>query len=114
MEKIIAYCGLDCGICPAYVATINDDNDARAKVAEQWGKEFGMEIKPEDVNCDGCLSKDGRKIGYCNVCEIRQCGVAKAVENCAHCEDYSCEKITAFHAQAAAAKETLDAVRNSL
>jgi hypothetical protein len=53
-------------------------------------------------------------MGYCNICEIRQCGITKAVENCGHCKDYSCEKITAFHAQAAAAKETLDAVKNSL
>lgn len=114
MERIIAYCGLDCSVCPAYVATINNDDAARAKLAEEWGKAFNIEMKPEDINCDGCLSKDGRHVGYCSMCGIRQCGIEKAVENCAHCVDYSCEKVSAFHLQAAPAKETLDTIRKGL
>lgn len=114
MEKILAFCGLDCSVCPAYVATINNDDTARSKIAEEWGKQFNVQMKPEDVNCDGCLSIDGRHLGYCAMCEIRKCGIGKAVENCAYCADYSCEKVSAFHAHAAPAKETLDGIRKSL
>ena len=113
MEKIIAFCGLDCSVCPAYVATINNDDAARAKIAEEWGKSFNVQMKVEDVNCDGCLSRDVRHIGYCAMCEIRKCGIGREVDNCAHCPDYSCDKVSVFHSQAASAKETLDEIRKS-
>lgn len=32
MKKLIAYCGLDCEKCDAYLATINDDQDLRKKL----------------------------------------------------------------------------------
>ncbi len=28
-KKILAYCGIDCGACPAYIATKNDDDALR-------------------------------------------------------------------------------------
>ncbi len=114
MQNNIAYCGLDCSVCPAYVATVNNDNALRAKVAEQWSKDFGGEFKAEDINCDGCVGKDGRHMGYCNVCEIRLCGEKNEVENCAHCNDYSCEKLSSFHEGTAEAKSRLDEIRMSL
>ena len=36
MKNSIAYCGLDCEKCEAYIATQNDDDDLRAKVAKEW------------------------------------------------------------------------------
>lgn len=114
MSKNIAYCGLDCSACPALIATVNNDDALRTKVAEQWSKDYGAEFKAEDINCDGCVGKDGRHVGYCNVCEIRLCGVKNEVENCAHCKDYSCEKISSFHANVTEAKSTLDEIRKGL
>lgn len=38
MTDYIAFCGLDCEQCEARIATVNDDNDLRAKVAEEWSK----------------------------------------------------------------------------
>lgn len=32
MTDFIAYCGLDCETCEARIATVNDDNELRAKV----------------------------------------------------------------------------------
>lgn len=32
MKKMIAYCGLDCEKCDAYIATINDDQKLRKKL----------------------------------------------------------------------------------
>lgn len=31
MKKMIAYCGLDCEKCDAYLATVNDDRELREK-----------------------------------------------------------------------------------
>ena len=36
MRNMIAYCGLDCRKCDAYLATINDDQALREKTAKQW------------------------------------------------------------------------------
>ena len=73
-----------------------------------------MEIKPEDINCDGCVVADGRHIAYCGMCEIRKCGMEREVENCAHCADYACEKLSAFLDQVPAARDKLDGVRENL
>lgn len=114
MDQMIAYCGLSCTKCPGLIATRNDDDEARAKVAAEWSKQFNAELKPEDINCDGCIVTDGRHIGHCAVCEIRKCGMARGVKNCSHCADYACEKLEAFLDQVPAARATLEGVRKDL
>ncbi len=37
-KEMIAYCGLDCGKCDAYLATINDDQELREKTAKLWAE----------------------------------------------------------------------------
>ena len=88
MEEMISYCGIICTECPGYIATQNDDDEQRRKIAEEWSKNYNADVKPEDVNCDGCLSVGGRLIGHCKVCEIRKCGQEKNVKNCAYCNEY--------------------------
>jgi len=113
MEKMIARCGLICSECEAYLATQNDDAAERQRLAEVWSRQFQSEIKPEDINCDGCLTESGRQIGYCAMCEIRKCAQERRVENCAHCDDYACETLVAFFGQSSdsKAKATLDEIR---
>jgi hypothetical protein len=113
MDKIIAYCGIVCSECPAYLATQKDDNAARKKVAETWAKQYNMPMKPEDINCDGCTTEGKRHVGYCSVCEIRRCGKDKLVVNCAYCDDYACDKLTKFFANAPHAKASLEKLRKS-
>ena len=93
MDKMIAFCGLVCTECPAFLATQKDDDAKRKKVAETWSKQFNVDIKPEQVNCDGCPSEGKRVFFYCSICEIRKCGQEKRVENCAHCNEYACDKL---------------------
>jgi len=111
LERITAFCGIDCASCKAFIATRENDDVKRREIAAEWSKAFGLEIKPEEVNCDGCLTKKGRHINYCNVCEIRQCGMKKAIENCAYCTDYACEKLQKFHEQAPEPKNRLEEIR---
>ena len=114
MKKNIAFCGLDCNACPAYIATVNNDDALRAKTAMEWSGAFGGEFKPEDIICDGCIGKGGRHMGYCSVCEIRLCGEKNEVENCAHCKDYSCDRLKGFHANAPEAKDILEGIRKEM
>ena len=111
MEQIIAYCGLDCGQCPALGATLKDDDAERARVAEMWSKEFGADLKPDDINCDGCLADSDRLFSHCRVCEIRACSRERGLINCAVCDDYGCEKLTKFHDMVPEARENLDRIR---
>jgi hypothetical protein len=110
MDKMISMCGLVCTTCPAFEATRDNDDAKRKATAAEWSKAFGKTIKPEDVNCVGCLAT-GVHISYCEVCEIRKCGNGKGVKNCGYCADYACEKLTKFFEMAPQAKENLEEVR---
>ena len=107
----MAYCGLVCSDCGAFIATLENDDAKRRQVADAWSKMFGREFKPQDINCDGCLTRDGRHIDYCNICEIRKCGIERGVENCAYCVDYGCEKLSKFVENVPEAKKTLEEIR---
>jgi hypothetical protein len=114
MSKMIAYCGLDCSACPAFLATQADDPQKRAETAQSWSKQFHVEIKPEEINCDGCHSSSGRLFTHPQVCEIRKCGLEKRIPHCAHCPEYACEKLTALFGMAPEAKEELDKIHREL
>lgn len=112
MERVIAYCGLVCSECSAYLATKAGDREAVEKVAAQWREEYhAPNITAENVWCDGCLAEGGRHCGHCAECGIRACGVARKVENCGRCPDYAaCEKIKGFLEMAPEAKAVLDEI----
>lgn len=94
MNKYIAYCGLNCENCEARLATINDDNKLREKVAKEWSELNNANITPEMINCTGCRLK-GVKTPFCDsICPIRQCAMQKDIETCGSCENMStCEKL---------------------
>ena len=94
MKNNIAYCGLDCSKCEAYIATVNDDNGLREKVAKLWSELNGVQITPQMINCTGCR-EDGVKTVYCeSLCAIRQCAIKKALCTCGDCaEAEKCKKL---------------------
>ena len=106
----IACCGLDCSNCGAYIAMRNNDDNKRAEVAKEWSAMYNTDIKPEDINCNGCCSEE-QKFSYCNVCEIRKCCVEKELENCAGCDMYTCDKLENFFKMAPEARTELDKLR---
>jgi hypothetical protein len=114
LDSIIAFCGLTCTECPAHMATQDDDDEARQRVAEKWSLDYGSDVKPEDINCDGCLPGKERYFSHCSQCEIRACGVVRGVENCAHCPEYACEKLEPFLQAVPAARAELDRIHGSL
>lgn len=112
MQEIVAYCGLVCTECPAYKATIKNDNKARAKIAEEWSRKYQHNFKTDDINCIGCLAVSGVQINNCKVCEIRKCGSDRKVLNCAYCVEYPCDKLNSFLARVVEAKAKLEAIRD--
>ena len=93
MNQYIAVCGLNCKTCEAFLATINNDDALRAKVAEYWSELNGVEITPEMINCEGCRL-GGKKTPFCeSMCPIRQCAMEKGYETCSGCSEIkTCEK----------------------
>ncbi len=80
MSKMIAYCGLVCSGCLQFLATKNNDDAAREKASALLAEKYGLDVKPEDINCDGCLTVGGRLLDYCRTCGIRQCCSERGLE----------------------------------
>ena len=95
MNEYTAYCGLDCEACQARLATVNNDDALRQRVAREWSELNGVEISAEMINCSGCRAP-GVKTPYCDsLCPIRQCAMGKQMETCGECPEMnSCEKLS--------------------
>jgi len=115
MEEMIAYCGLVCTGCPAFIATQNNSDEERQRVVEKWSSEqYPLEVK--DINCDGCLSSGERLLKFCRECEVRACGFERGIENCAHCEDFACSKLEKLYSMinGTEARERLENIKKNL
>jgi len=111
---MIAYCGISCQECSAFIATMNNNNASREEVALLWSKKYNADLKPEDINCVGCTSRSQKVFSYCKVCEIRQCCISRELPNCAFCDDYACDKLIKFFKMAPDAQKRLDKIRISI
>jgi hypothetical protein len=114
MNEMIAYCGLACHDCEAFIATMNQDNEKRRIVAEKWSKEFNTNLKAEDIHCTGCISQSNNLFNHCQVCAIRKCGIEKGVLNCAYCDDFPCQKLNDFFIMVPGAKVKLSEIRSKI
>lgn len=114
MEKMIAYCGLVCTECPAYIATQANDREQLEKVAAEWSKGYNTILTADDCACDGCLATTDRHMSHCGECKIRACAIKKKVRNCAHCSDYPCAELTGFFSFASQAQTVLEQIRKTL
>ena len=116
MENIISYCGINCANCPTYLATQKEDDELRRQVQKNYKNNFKMDIKLEDVNCDGCNS-DEKVFFFCSTCRVRKCAREKNYENCAYCEEYICRKLNGLYKVLPPdykAKETLEEIIKSI
>jgi hypothetical protein len=89
MSQIIGKCGYRCDLCPAYEPNIKSDAD-KQRMLDAWAKYFGFQIPPEKFTaCAGCAEKGG----YPD-CTVRPCAIEKGIENCAHCDQFACDKVS--------------------
>ncbi len=121
-ESDLAYCGMNCGKCPVFIATARNDDMLRQKTARDWTNSYakiletvGIEsLKSEDINCHGCKSEQGHFFG-CNKCTIKPCCQEKNLVTCAGCREYeSCEILKGFYSFDIhrPAKDKLDRIRS--
>lgn len=89
MREVLSRCGYRCDLCPAYEPNLKTLAD-RQRISEGWLKYFGFRIAPEEVGCVGCLNQG--KHAYEN-CPVRPCVVQRGLQNCAHCDNFGCEKL---------------------
>ncbi len=108
---MISYCGMNCSKCEGYLATKENNNDKRMAVAEKWTIEYNTEISPDQINCNGCKSKEQKFFFTETICEIRKCNIERATDNCSECPDYKCEKLENHISLAPAVGEALEALR---
>ena len=119
MEDSLSYCGLTCATsCTIYLATREKDpekkHQMKVDIVQYIKEHYDQEINPQDIDCDGCKTENGRLFSECEDCRIRKCAQQKEVENCAHCEEYACDKLQEFFTAGPKAKERLDAVKSQL
>ncbi len=111
MEKLLGVCGVDCSTCPAYIATMNDDNELRSKTAIEWSQGYSVNLKPENIHCVGCVATEGVHFAHCNECDVRLCGLDKNLTSCGNCDDYPCDMLDKIFQVDPSAKGRLDDVR---
>ncbi len=79
-----------------------------------WQKrsvQYNTEVKPEQINCNGCKS-DGIKFFFTeSMCEIRKFNIEKSNAHCTTCSEYKCEKLENFIELASPVGEALEALR---
>ena len=94
MTQDISCCGYRCKICPIYKENTKDKNNQQ-KVSDGFFKYYGFRIQPEDLYCDGCLPENcdnPRRVD--TECPVRPCVIEKGIPNCAHCDQYICDKLS--------------------
>ena len=91
MTEIIAYCGLDCGKCRAFIATKTNNQKLAGEIAKLWSNSIEGIYTVDDIWCDGCNSN--RLHGFCAKCPVRICANNRRLENCGECPDYLCDKL---------------------
>ena len=87
---MLAPCGIDCLMCPAYQLTQEDDIDGLSALAEEWAQ-GDAHYEAEDLLCDGCYGE--RVAKDCRLCWIKGCVQEKGLETCAGCGGYPCDRL---------------------
>jgi hypothetical protein len=109
----IAYCGLDCSVCPALRALKFDDEALRRQTALAWSQLYQTKISPEQIACQGCRSDQGVLFAHCGDCAVRACARSKGLDTCAACQDYPCRELEFIHKGAPQAKQNLERLRQA-
>lgn len=114
MFKMVGYCGLVCSTCPTFLATKNDDDLARRRTVVLYAEKFGFDLKPEDINWEGCRSAGDKLIGFCRACDIRRCCRGRGLNNCALCDEQPCENLLQFHRFSKDAKDAFEGLKQEI
>jgi hypothetical protein len=91
-KRLAAVCGLFCPACTVFIGT-REDPKRLQKMSERFKKPV------EELQCDGCRSE--KRCFYCKErCTMGKCSQEKGVDFCGECNEYPCEDLKAFQAEA--------------
>ena len=83
----VGLCGIYCGACPLYRASIDGD----MKTAQEFFSNRGRKVDDTDA-CNGCASDV--VVAFCQDCEVKNCVTQKpGITHCFNCPDSPCELI---------------------
>lgn len=91
-KMLSAVCGLYCPSCTLFIGN-HEDPERLAALTRRMGR------TPEEMKCNGCRS-DTLSF-YCRSCKMKSCAKEKGIDFCSECDEYPCEALTAFKAEAA-------------
>ena len=89
-KTAVTMCGYKCDMCGAYAKNIKKQ-DRRKQLSAMWKKYYDIDIKPEDIYCDGCRSKKKVAVLIDDKCPVRLCAADRKLMGCAECGQYPCE-----------------------
>lgn len=82
-------CGYRCDLCKAYAPNI-EKNDDRAMLSEIWKKYYDLDIKAEQIYCEGCRCSKEDAVRIDNNCPVRKCVIQRNIDNCGDCTRFPC------------------------
>ena len=95
-SRLLAPCGMYCGVCRMFEATQREDRLMLQRLAKIYARRF-PELSADDADelqCDGCLAT--RKSVFCRDCKIRDCTQKKDLNGCHECSSFPCSIIDSF------------------
>ena len=95
-KKLLAFCGLYCGVCGVYYATRDHSAKFLHRLLDMYREKIpGLEnVTIDDLKCDGCMSD--RVSLLCRGCSIKACSRQKGTDGCHECDAFPCEHIQTF------------------
>jgi hypothetical protein len=90
----LTYCCYKCTLeCPTFNATVNNDLEAKKKIAVKWTEQLGTPVTAEEVFCYGCKENGKPENKMLLRCTVRKCAKEKGLKSCAVCGDLEkCDK----------------------
>lgn len=111
MPAPIAICGLDCALCPAYLASSRVAPSQRPPAASGCAPGPQSPPPPSQGSCPGCQQGQDSRLSLCQQCAIRACGLERGYHTCAQCPDYACSPLARLLDLAPSARDNLEALR---
>ena len=84
-DKLLAPCGIYCGICPIYIAGKENHTGMKEILASN------LNTSANEIRCDGCFSAE--PFVNCADCTVRNCIIERDIEGCFACNDFPCRTI---------------------
>ena len=96
-KKLLAPCGLYCGVCGIYIAHRDDNVKFKERLVPVYSVDIygvNLNLGVDDIKCEGCLSDE--LFVSCRDCPMRNCTAEKGIEGCHQCDDFPCKYIDDF------------------